>query len=98
MDPDRLIRRLTFGVGTRLITSAGEPALEGVYKLVAVHDQGRLAPAIKLSESPEKTPNPGIKERLAHLRQAGQATADLLSLPDEDPRRHGRIVLRHPSD
>ena len=36
VDADALIRRLTYGVGTRLITSAGQAALDGVYKLVGV--------------------------------------------------------------
>ena len=40
VEPDQLIGRLTYGVGTRLITSWGEPALGGVYKLVAVRDEG----------------------------------------------------------
>ena len=30
VDPDHLINRLVYGVGTRLITSAGQPALDGV--------------------------------------------------------------------
>jgi nicotinate phosphoribosyltransferase len=98
VDPDRLIRRLTYGVGTRLVTSAGDPALGGVYKLVAVRDNGNWQPAIKISESPEKTPNPGIKEAWRIYDQRGKATADLLTLAEEDPRRADRIVLRHPSD
>ncbi len=98
VDPDRLIGRLVYGVGTRLITSWGEPALGGVYKLVAVYDQGRWIPAIKISDSAAKTPNPGHKLVWRIYDRRGNATADLLSLDDEDPRRMDRLVLRHPSD
>lgn len=101
VDPDRLIGRLVFGVGTRLITSHGDPALGGVYKLVAVREEGAQdswAPAIKVSESPQKTPNPGNKRAWRIYDRRGQATADLLGLQDEDPRRMERIVLRHPLD
>jgi nicotinate phosphoribosyltransferase len=98
VEPDRLINRLVYGVGTRLITSWGEPALGGVYKLVAVRDGGTWIPAIKVSESSAKTPNPGHKRvwRLYDLR--GNATVDLLSLDDEDPRETDHLILRHPSD
>src|SRR5206468_4691007 len=61
VDPEALIGRLVYGVGTRLITSQGDPALGGVYKLVAVREGGAWKPAIKISESPQKTPNPGNK-------------------------------------
>jgi nicotinate phosphoribosyltransferase len=98
VEPDRLIRRLVYGVGTRLITSWGEPALGGVYKLVAVYHDGQFVPAIKISESPSKTPNPGNKIAWRIYDQRGKATADLLSLEDEDPRLMERIVLRHPSN
>jgi nicotinate phosphoribosyltransferase len=98
VDADHLIKRLVYGVGTRLITSWGEPALGGVYKLVAVYDNAEWIPAIKISESPSKTPNPGYKNvwRVYDLR--GKATADLISLEEEDPRTASRLVLRHPSD
>lgn len=98
VDPDRLIHRLVYGVGTRLITSWGEPALGGVYKLVAVCDDGIWKPAIKISESPDKTPNPGHKRVWRLYDQRGKATADLLSLEDEDPRTEQQILLRHPTD
>jgi nicotinate phosphoribosyltransferase len=81
-----------------LITSWGEPALGGVYKLVAVHHDNQWQPAIKISESPDKTPNPGYKNVWRLYDQRGKATADLLSLQDEDPRTMERIVLRHASD
>ena len=98
VDPDHLIKRLVYGVGTRLITSWGEPALGGVYKLVAVRDDGHWVPAIKITESAEKTPNPGNKRVWRLYDRRCKATADLLSLEDEDPRTMQRITLRHPSD
>jgi nicotinate phosphoribosyltransferase len=98
VDPDHLIDRLVYGVGTRLITSWGEPALGGVYKLVAVRDAGQWIPAIKVSETSAKTPNPGHKFIWRVYDRRGKATADLLSLDDEDPRKMTQITLRHPSN
>lgn len=98
MDPERIIRRLVYGVGTRLITSWGDPALGGVYKLAAVYHNGEWRPAIKISESVEKTPNPGRKCVWRVYDRRGQATADLLSLEDEDPHLLDPLVLRHPAD
>lgn len=98
VDPDHLVNRLVYGVGTRLITSWGEPALGGVYKLVAIQDGGDWRPAIKLSENPAKTPNPGNKRVWRLYDERGYATADLLSLEDEDPTQGEPLVLRHPSD
>jgi nicotinate phosphoribosyltransferase len=94
--PDHLIRRLVFGVGTRLITSEGHSALDGVYKLVAVHNGRQFVPTLKLSETPEKTLNPGHKQVWRIYDARGKATADLLSLADEDPRDASPLVLRHP--
>jgi nicotinate phosphoribosyltransferase len=98
VDPNHLIGRLTYGAGTRLVTSWGEPALGGVYKLVAVCDEGRWIPAIKVSDSADKTPNPGHKRAWRVYDARGTATADLMSIDDEDPRAADRLILRHPSD
>lgn len=98
VDPDRLIPRLVYGVGTRLITSWGEPALGGVYKLVAVQQDGQWLPAIKVSESLSKTPNPGNKGVWRLYDQRDRATADLITLEDEDPRQVDPLALRHPTD
>ena len=98
VDPDQLLSRLVYGVGTRLITSWGDPALGGVYKLVAVEDQGRWLPAIKVSDSAAKMPNPGHKLAWRLYDRRGKATADLLSLPDEDPGHMDQVTLHHPSD
>jgi nicotinate phosphoribosyltransferase len=98
VDAEHLIDRLSYGVGTRLVTSWGEPALGGVYKLVAVCVDDNWVPAIKISESADKTPNPGHKDVWRIYDQRGRATADLLSLETEDPRTMDRITLRHPTD
>jgi nicotinate phosphoribosyltransferase len=93
LDADHLVKRLVYGVGTNLITSAGDAALDGVYKLVAVQsDDGRWTPAIKISENPAKTPNPGLKQVWRVYDRRGQATADLLSLHDEDPQQMRPLV------
>jgi nicotinate phosphoribosyltransferase len=98
VDPDQLLGRLTYGVGTRLITSWGDPALGGVYKLVAVEDKGHWLPAIKVSDSALKMPNPGHKLTWRLYDRRGKATADLLSLEDEDPRQMPHVTLHHPAD
>lgn len=98
VDPDNVIGRLVFGVGTRMVTSWGEPALGGVYKLVAVLQDGDWDSAIKISETPAKTPNPGNKRLWRLYDRRGKATADLLTLHDEDPRDTSRLLLRHPMD
>lgn len=98
VDPDALIRRLVFGVGTRLITSAGASALDGVYKLVAIENKGEWKPAIKLSESVGKIINPGQKQVWRIYDQRGNATADMLALEDESFSDAEPIVLHHPTD
>jgi nicotinate phosphoribosyltransferase len=53
----------TWGVGTRLVTSKGQSALGGVYKLAALRDaRGDWVRRIKLSEQPIKISNPGIQQ------------------------------------
>ncbi len=98
VDAEKLIQRLVYGVGTRLITSWGEPALGGVYKLVAVYDDNQWKPAIKISESLEKTPNPGNKKIWRIYDKRGKATADMICLQDEDPQTKSKFTLRHPTD
>ncbi|GIK72372.1 MAG: nicotinate phosphoribosyltransferase [Chloroflexota bacterium] len=98
VDADKLIKRLVYGVGTRLITSWGEPALGGVYKLVAVKKGDDWSSAIKISESPSKTPTPGAKRVWRIYDQRQKATADLLTLEDEEVDLAAPLVLRHPSD
>lgn len=98
VDAGRLVNRLVYGVGTRLTTSWGDPALGGVYKLVAVQHEGRWLPAIKISESLEKTPNPGTKRLWRLYDRRGKATADLISLEEENLSSPDTLILRHPTD
>jgi nicotinate phosphoribosyltransferase len=98
VDADKLINRLVYGVGTKLITSSGDSSLDGVYKLVAVKDNSRWVPAIKISETPDKIPNPGHKHIWRIYDTRGHASADLLSLDDEDPCQEKQLILRHPSE
>jgi len=74
----------SFGVGERLITSRSEPVFGGVYKLVAVEEDGRIIPKIKVSENVEKVTTPGFKQvwRLFD-RETGKAVADVITLHDE---------------
>ena len=71
-----------WGVGTRLVTAHGDPALGGVYKLVAVRRGGAWQPAVKRSEEPAKATLPGIKQ-VVRCYAGDAATGDLLCL-DED--------------
>ena len=98
LDAESLIGRLVYGVGTRLITSEGCSALDGVYKLVSVRDGKDWAPAIKLSETPQKTLNPGNKQVFRIYDDRGNATSDLLTVDEPDPLESPEIILRHPID
>jgi nicotinate phosphoribosyltransferase len=87
-----------WGVGTQLITAADQPALGGVYKLVARVRNGSYEPVIKISGNPEKVSTPGIKDvyRIIH-RETGKAEADYITLPDEEDVKLGeRIKLFDP--
>lgn len=74
----------SFGVGENLITSKSEPVFGGVYKLVAVEENGEVMPRIKVSENIEKITNPCYKKVLRiYDKKTNKAIADLLTLPDE---------------
>jgi nicotinate phosphoribosyltransferase len=97
VDPDHLIKRLAYGVGTSLITSAGDAALDGVYKLVAIYQDDEWIPTMKISENVDKTLNPGNKRVWRVYDSRGKATADLISLYDEDIPNQSPLILRHPT-
>ncbi len=74
----------SFGVGERLITSKSEPVFGGVYKMVAVEENGEILPKIKISENVIKITTPYFKKvyRL-YSRETGMAIADVLTTRDE---------------
>jgi len=68
-----------FGVGERLITSKTEPVFGGVYKLVAVEENGTIIPKIKMSENVVKITNPGYKKVFRLFdRKNNKAIADVI--------------------
>lgn len=73
-----------FGVGERLITSYSSPVFGGVYKLVAMEEEGEIIPKIKVSENVGKITTPCFK-KLYRLfdRDTDKAIADVLTLNEE---------------
>ena len=74
----------TFGVGERMITAKSSPVFGGVYKLVAIEDDGKIVPKIKISENVAKITTPYFKKvyRL-FSKETGMALADVLTTYDE---------------
>lgn len=74
----------SFGVGERLITAASNPVFGGVYKIVAVEEDGVPVPRIKLSENVQKITTPCAKEvyRLFD-KDTSKAIADVITLQGE---------------
>ena len=98
VDAAGLISRLSFGVGSRLITSTGAGYLDGVYKVVAVQGDDSWIPAIKVSDNPEKSTIPGHKQVLRIYDRRGRATADVLALKQENLDPDDGMSLHHPTD
>lgn len=78
-----------WGVGTRLSTGWGQPALSGVYKLAAVRAaDGRYEHRVKLSEDETKASLPGIQQ-VRRISQGERFREDVVydlesGPPDED--------------
>lgn len=74
----------SFGVGERLITAKSSPVFGGVYKLVAVEEEGKIVPKIKISENIQKITIPDFKQiyRL-YDNETNHAIADVITKHDE---------------
>ena len=82
-----------FGVGTALVTSLDNPALGGVYKLIAVQKDGEWQPRIKLST--EKATYPGFKQVYRVRKEpGGEFSHDVLAAQEEDPPEGGEPLLK----
>ena len=87
----------TWGIGTKLITSADMPSLGGVYKLAGVVEGDEIIPKIKVSDNSEKITNPGFKTFYRIYDKAtGKAEADLIALRGEKFDFSKPITLYHP--
>ena len=80
-----------FGVGTRMICSYDQPALDGIYKMCCING----TPTIKFSENPEKINNPGKKNVVRYLDTQGLFFIDALALDDESV--EALDLIRHPT-
>ncbi len=92
-----------WGVGTRLVTGWSDPALTGVYKIVAKKNGDKFEPSIKISDQSEKITNPGIKNIMRFYDDRGEMLADLLYLEEERDsiveriRNSEKIRFNHPA-
>ncbi len=88
-----------WGVGTKLITGDGCPALGGVYKLAAEIEDGVIIPKIKVSDNVEKITNPGYKKiTRIYDNASNKAVADLIMLDEEVIDESHPLVIFHPVD
>ncbi|WP_315110111.1 nicotinate phosphoribosyltransferase [Clostridium intestinale] len=86
-----------FGVGERLITAKSEPVFGGVYKLVAIEENGEIIPKIKISENEEKITNPGFKKLYRVFdKNSHMAIADLIALGNENLDENEPLELFNP--
>lgn len=89
----------SWGIGTKLITSADMPSLGGVYKLAAIEKDGKLIPKIKVSDNSAKITNPGFKTIYRIYDKAtGKAEADLIALRGEKIDFNAPLTIYHPTE
>lgn len=87
----------SFGVGENLICSKNSPVFGGVYKMVAVEEDGKLIPKIKISDNAEKVTNPGMKKLYRIFdKETNMAEADLMALMDEEFDENQDLTIFHP--
>ena len=89
---------VSWGVGTHMVTGGNESSFTGVYKLAARHDRNSdsMVPAMKFSDNPAKTTNPGIKNVFRLYDQEGMACADILALEHESIAENLEHRFYHP--
>lgn len=86
----------SWGIGTNLVTGGNQAALNGVYKLAAKEGENGFEPCLKVSNSYEKTTNPGRKQVYRFFDHSGSPLADLIALSDEEIVTGSDYVFYHP--
>jgi nicotinate phosphoribosyltransferase len=86
-----------WGVGTKLVTGGNSSSLTGVYKLSAKGGTDEMQPVIKISNNPNKTTNPGIKQVYRFSRRGSGPVADLITRDYETPECGRPYRFYHPS-
>lgn len=86
-----------WGVGTRLVTGGSDSAFSGVYKLAAVDRGGGMESAMKFSDNPDKSTEPGVKEVYRIYDEHGQARADILAAEGETLEPGVPRTFHHPA-
>lgn len=71
----------SFGVGTELVTSRDDPALQGIYKIVETRRAGKRTYRVKTSEG--KRTVPGAKQVFRKYSKLGEILEDVIALDDE---------------
>jgi nicotinate phosphoribosyltransferase len=85
-----------WGVGTHMVTGGSEASFPGVYKLAAKGTDGQIEPTMKLSDNPEKSTNPGVKQVYRYYDDNGSPIADLMAFVDEDVSAEESRTFYHP--
>ena len=90
----------SWGVGTHMVTGGSEASFTGVYKLSAKTSPGSegLVPTMKLSDNPDKTTNPGVKQVWRLYHEDGSIKADVMALDGEDIKPGVESRYYHPSN
>jgi nicotinate phosphoribosyltransferase len=94
-----------FGVGTELVTSRDDPAIQGIYKIVATKRNGKTSYRVKTSE--DKRTIPGAKQVYRTYSTTGEIEGDIIALSDEEKPlgaeplltkiiHHGKLIRRLP--
>lgn len=81
----------SFGVGTDLVTSRDDPALSGIYKLVAIRRRGRTV--LRAKTSTGKRTIPGTKQVHRKYDRKGMIVLDLITLASETAPRRTKPLL-----
>ena len=87
----------SLGVGDNI--AASKERVGGVYKLVAVEENGVPVPKIKVSDDSEKTINPGFKKLYRFYdKESGFALGDVITVHDEVIDENAPYTLINPVD